>query len=219
MALGEPLSAARDEILARVRRALASGGDSAPVAHSHRRTGSLEPPELIELLADRISTYRAGVHRVTSEDIGTTVDQLCRSRGVRRLGIPPELPQAWRPSNVETIEDAGLSAAELDTLDGVLTGCELAIADTGTLVLAAGPRDGRRALTLVPDFHVCLVEAEQIVELVPEAISRLKPLVRNERRPLTLVSGPSATSDIELDRVEGVHGPRTLEVLIVEPSR
>jgi L-lactate dehydrogenase complex protein LldG len=122
----------------------------------------------------------------------------CRRRGVRRLGIPSELSPAWRPSGLETIEDAELSTAQLETLDGVLTGCELAIAETGTVVLAGSATDGRRALTLVPDFYVCVVEAERIVELVPEAISRLGSLVRDHRRPLMLVTGPSATSDIEL---------------------
>jgi L-lactate dehydrogenase complex protein LldG len=114
------------------------------------------------------------------------------------------------------VDDNALDVTELDALDGILTACELAIAETGTIVLASGAGSGRRALTLVPDLHICLVEADQIVELVPEAIARLGPVVRDMRRPLTLVSGPSATSDIELDRVEGVHGPRRLAVVIAE---
>ena len=125
--------------------------------------------------------------------------------------MPPGLPAEWRPAGA--VEDHGLSPQELDALDGVLTGCTVAIAETGTFVLAGGPREGRRALTLVPDLHVCVVLAEQVVETVPQAFDALRDVAR---RPLTFVSGPSATSDIELQRVEGVHGPRNLVVLIVE---
>jgi L-lactate dehydrogenase complex protein LldG len=128
-----------------------------------------------------------------------------------RLGVPPGLRAEWRPFALSVIEDAGLSARELDGLDGVLTACTVAIAETGTLVLAAGPEEGRRALTLVPDLHICVVHESQVVDTVPAAFAQLGPLAR---RPLTLVSGPSATSDIELSRVEGVHGPRTLVILI-----
>ena len=125
---------------------------------------------------------------------------------------PAGLPAAWRPDG--SIEDSGLTPHELDAVDGVITGCSVAIAETGTIVLTAAPSEGRRAITLVPDLHICIVEAAQIVELVPEAIARLEDAVR-ERRPLTFISGPSATSDIELSRVEGVHGPRTLVVLVI----
>jgi L-lactate dehydrogenase complex protein LldG len=128
--------------------------------------------------------------------------------------IPPALPDAWRPGGVELIEDRELSAAELDQLDGALTGCATAIAQTGTIVLDGHGVCGRRALTLVPDHHVCVVTEDQVVGLVPGAITRLRPAVAEHRRPLTFISGPSATSDIELTRVEGVHGPRNLLVLI-----
>ena len=132
----------------------------------------------------------------------------------RRLAVPAELPRRWRPRGVELVEDADLPNEQLDALDGVLTGCALAIAETGTIVLDGGARQGRRALTLVPDWHLCVVEVDQIVETVPQAVERLEPAVR-EGRPLTFVSGPSATSDIELSRVAGVHGPRALTVLLV----
>ena len=144
------------------------------------------------------------MHHVGADEIPAAVP-------AGRIGVPPGLPPSWRPP--DAVEDHGLSPRELDALDGVLTGCTVAIAETGTLVLAGGPSEGRRALTLVPDLHVCVVRAEQVVETVPEAFDALRGL---ERRPLTFVSGPSATSDIELERVEGVHGPRTLVVLIVQ---
>jgi L-lactate dehydrogenase complex protein LldG len=127
------------------------------------------------------------------------------------IGIAPGLPLELRPA--DAVEDHGLSPRELDALDGVLTGCTVAIAETGTLVLSGGPGEGRRALTLVPDLHVCVVRGAQVVETVPEAFDVLRDAAT---RPLTFVSGPSATSDIELQRVEGVHGPRRLVVVIVE---
>jgi L-lactate dehydrogenase complex protein LldG len=126
--------------------------------------------------------------------------------------VPAGLPAAWRPKDLELVEDAALTPHELDALDGVVTGCTLAIAETGTIVLTSAPEEGRRALTLVPDLHVCVVQETQVVELVPEAFATL---AAGARRPITLVSGPSATSDIELSRVEGVHGPRDLVILVV----
>jgi L-lactate dehydrogenase complex protein LldG len=139
------------------------------------------------------------------------VARVCPAPGAPRLGAPAGLPRMWRADGVELVEDRGLSAQELDALDGALTGCALAIAETGTIVLDGGGRSGRRALTLVPDLYVCVVERDQVVATVPDAIRALD----GARGPFTFVSGPSATSDIELDRVEGVHGPRRLEVLLV----
>jgi len=148
-----------------------------------------------------------GVELATEAELRSVVEEVTRGG---RIGVPPGLPESWRPANVT--EDHGLDAHELDGLDGVLTGCTVAIAETGTLVLAGGALEGRRALTLVPDLHVCVVRTDQVVETVPEAFASLRGL---ERRPLTFVSGPSATSDIELQRVEGVHGPRSLVVVIL----
>jgi len=197
------VSAARDETLARVRNAVAGSAPAGAVARAYRREGSRSPAERLAVLADRLVDYRADVRRVREHDIAGAASG--------RIGIPPGLPKAWRPAGA--VEDHDLSPRELDALDGVLTGCTVAIAETGTLVLAGGPAEGRRALTLVPDLHVCVVRRSQVVETVPEAFAALRGL---ERRPLTFVSGPSATSDIELKRVEGVHGPRNLVVCIVE---
>jgi L-lactate dehydrogenase complex protein LldG len=174
------------------------------VERAYARAGNRTARERIDLLSERLADYRAEVRRVREPEIAGAVP-------AGRIGIPPLLPDAWRPP--QAVEDHALSARELDALDGVLTGCTVAIAETGTLVLAGGPAEGRRALTLVPDLHVCVVRGEQVVETVPEAFEALRGL---EHRPLTFVSGPSATSDIELQRVEGVHGPRSLVVLLVE---
>jgi L-lactate dehydrogenase complex protein LldG len=200
---------ARELILAGVA---ASAGESAEIPRAYRREGRLAPAERVALFCERVGEYRAEVRRIA--DVARAVEDVCRVHAVRRLGIPAGLPHEWRPDGVELVEDAGLSPRELDALDGVLTGSTLAIAETGTIALTAGPGEGRRALTLVPDLHVCVVEQGGIVELVPEAAALLGELVARERRPVTLVSGPSATSDIELSRVEGVHGPRRLVVLV-----
>jgi L-lactate dehydrogenase complex protein LldG len=204
------VSTAREEILDRVRTALAGSAPADPVVRAYRRDES--GGQLVELLCERLADYKAHVRRVAADDLRSAIADACAARSIARLGVPPELPSAWRPANVEIVEDHGLSSHELDALDGVVTACTLAIAETATLVLSAAANEGRRALTLVPDVHICVVQESQIVDTVPAAFAQLGELAR---RPLTLVSGPSATSDIELSRVEGVHGPRQLDVIIV----
>lgn len=203
------MSAAREEVLRRVRAALADGPAEVEVPRGYRRSSISDDP--VSLFASRVSDYDASVRRV-ADDVSAAVLDLCRTRDAARLAITGDLPSGWLPSALELVADPA-SVSELDAVDGVLTGCALAIAETGTIVLDSGPRCGRRALTLVPDWHICVVEEAQIVSSVPEAVERLEPAVR-EGRPLTFISGPSATSDIELERVPGVHGPRTLDVLI-----
>jgi len=154
------------------------------------------------------------VRVVTAGQLADAVTAACAEMGLGRVVVPPGLPAGWRPRDVALTEDVDLTATELDAIDGAVTGCAVAIAETGTIVLDGSPICGRRLLTLVPDHHICVVLAGQIVELVPEAIAAVAPAVRDGRRPITLVSGPSASSDIELSRVEGVHGPRHLRVLI-----
>ncbi len=167
------------------------------------------------MLGERLADYGTVVHRVGRDELPAELARALRELEAKRVGIPAALPADWRPAGLELIEDDALSPHQLDRLDAVLTGCTLAIAETGTIVLGGTPRDGRRALTLVPDVHVCVLRAEDVVELVPEGIAALAETVR-QRRPITFVSGPSATSDIELDRVEGVHGPRTLDVIVTQ---
>jgi L-lactate dehydrogenase complex protein LldG len=199
---------ARDEILTRVRAALRdvpAGED--PLAPAYQPAPA-RPGDPVALFVERVSDYRATVRE--AGEVAAIVAQVCAEHGARRIAIPSELPDHWRPSGLELIADDRLSARDLDALDGALTGCALAIAETGTIVLDGAARSGRRALTLVPDLHLCVVERAQVVATVPEAIRALD----GQRGPFTFVSGPSATSDIELDRVEGVHGPRRLEVLL-----
>jgi L-lactate dehydrogenase complex protein LldG len=212
---------ARAEILRRVRSALVdvpSGerpGD-VPVARDYARTGQLGREEVLARFAERLEDYGAAVQRVAGSSVAGAVDDACERLALRRVAVPPGLPAEWRPTGVEIVEDhASLTPRELDAVAGALTGCAVAIAETGTLVLDGEEASGRRVLTLVPDNYVCVVEADQVVETVPEALSRVAPAVRDRRMPITLVSGPSASSDIELTRVEGVHGPRNLVVLIV----
>ncbi len=191
--------------------------EDVPIERGYRTAGDAGRDEIVEQFAERAAEYKAAVRRVSESELPGAISEALKRRGVEKLVIPPNLPEEWIPEDVETLRDAArprLTNEELDASDGVLTGCALAIAQTGTIVLDAGPAQGRRALTLLPDYHLCVVREEQITGLVPEAFARLEETVRDERRAITFISGPSATSDIELNRVEGVHGPRTLEVLI-----
>jgi L-lactate dehydrogenase complex protein LldG len=202
-------SPARAEVLARIRAALGEDGAPAPVPRAYRGAGAPAEGDVVARFCERVAEYRATVVRVEAQALPETLERLCAGR---RMAVAPGL--APRPAGVELVEDdPPLDPRALDALDGVLTGCALAIAETGTIVLDGAPRSGRRALTLVPDWHVCVVEAAAVVAGVPDAVAALAAAGR-EGRPITLVSGPSATSDIELDRVEGVHGPRTLDVVV-----
>ncbi|HQR25469.1 MAG TPA: lactate utilization protein C [Nocardioides sp.] len=193
---------AREDVLAAVRRALAPRSLTAPpVGREYRRPGADDDP--VALFAERVADYRATVVRCAPKEVQTAIGDALAGRSVV---VPAGLP--WPVDGA--VVDSGQSPAELDRIDAVVTGATLGIAVTGTVVLDHGPGQGRRALSLVPDLHVCVVRADQVVPGVPEAVARLDP-----SRPQTWISGPSATSDIELTRVEGVHGPRTLVVLLV----
>jgi L-lactate dehydrogenase complex protein LldG len=230
---------AREEILGRIRRALAGappastgaaadiprtylpdhiGTDPTAAAPGNATAGT----KLAELLAENLADYRARVHRLPAHaDPATLIAALLaptahaprRLRPRPALVVPDGVPASWIPAETELLRDRPpLGPAALDAADAVLTGCALAIAEIGTIVLDAGPSQGRRALTLLPDHHICVIRtADQIIASVPHALPRLDP-----DRPLTWIAGPSATSDIELDRVEGVHGPRRLDVVLLE---
>jgi L-lactate dehydrogenase complex protein LldG len=221
---GEELVAtAKETILWRVRHATRDVSESerpedVPIERGYRKEDAAGHEEIVERFAERAAEYKATVHRITEDELPRAIEEALDRRGVRRLVIPPYLPKEWIPDGIETLRDAArprLTNEELDESDGVLTGCALGIAQTGTIVLDSGRAQGRRALTLLPDYHLCVVREDRIVGLVPEAFAKLEETVKGEGRAVTFISGPSATSDIELNRVEGVHGPRTLEVLIV----
>ena len=201
---------AREEVLSRVRRALADRPAPAPVLRTYRTSG--DDADVLALLLERIADYRAVVHRTDEAGLADVLAHVLGGSS-RRTVVPAGIPPAWLADIPgELIADDDLTAHQLDALDSVLTTCAVAIAQTGTVVLDGQAGQGRRALSLVPDHHVIVVRAEQVVGTVSEALARLDPI-----RPQTWISGPSATSDIELQRVEGVHGPRRLEVVLVEP--
>ncbi|HWP63620.1 MAG TPA: lactate utilization protein C, partial [Candidatus Binatia bacterium] len=201
---------ARDTVLARIGAALADRPPVPAVPRTYRRT---LPPGVdpIERFVERVADYRARVERVEPADVAAAIGRTLAAEGARRVAVPADLTAEWLAGIPEpVVDDPPLAWAALDAVDGVVTGCAVAIAETGTIVLDGGVGQGRRALSLLPDLHVCVVRADQIVGEIAEALERLDP-----GRPLTWISGPSATSDIELSRVEGVHGPRRLVVLLV----
>jgi len=203
---------ARRIVLGRIRDALADRPTGVPIPRDYDRTLPAGT-DRIELFVERVSDYRASVHRTTAADLPAAIAAVLAAHSTTRIAVPAGIPDTWLAGSAaeRVSDDPVLSHADLDGLDGVVTGCAVAIAETGTIVLDAGPDQGRRALSLLPDLHVCVVHVDQVVGSVPEAIARLDPA-----RPQTWISGPSATSDIELQRVEGVHGPRRLEVIVVE---
>ena len=213
---GPGSSAARAAVLGRIRAATRGEAlEEVAVPRAYAMRSALAPDACVDRFAERVAEYRASVHRIAEAEIAQRVVVLARERGARRLVVAPGVPEAWRPDGLELVADRALAAPALDRVDGVLSGCALAVAETGTIVLDGAALSGRRALTLVPDWHACVVRAEQVVGSVPEAVAAMGEAAA-AGRPLTLVSGPSATSDIELRRVEGVHGPRLLDVLLVD---
>lgn len=220
------MSDARDEVLGRVRRAIDGVPAGEPAAWDPTRDLDPEaaydrepmrtPGLMPDLFADRAGEYGARITRVNGTGaLAEAIAAIAGRHAAARLAVARGFPGGWRPAGLDLPEEPELSVEDLDAVDGVLTSCALAIARTGTIVLDGGPGQGPRRLTLVPDLHVCVIEARQVVGTVPEAIQSLKGAAE-AGRPLTFVSGPSATSDIELERVQGVHGPRRLEVVLVD---
>jgi L-lactate dehydrogenase complex protein LldG len=208
---------ARAEVLARVSQAIGNFSDTREAEYSaipraYNRRGESEPEAVLALLTARLKDYGAGTWRCSAADISQTVAAVLKARGKTSLLHPQNLPAEWLPASSEFREVDGLSYEEIDRAEGVITGCAAAIALTGTIIIAHTIAGGRRALTLIPDYHLCIVFAGQVAETVHEGIARLKGM---ENLPITTISGPSATADIEMTRVKGVHGPRFLDVVLV----
>ena len=207
------MTEAREAVLGRIRAALAAAPAAPSPVPRDYETSLPADVDLVELFAERVADYRATIHRSDAEALPATIARILAGWDTRTVVVPDDIPAGWiaGASAVVILRDTPpLTKAQLDATDAVITDAAVGIAETGTIVLDARPSQGRRALSLLPDHHLCIVDVERIVGTVPEALARLDP-----RRPLTWISGPSATSDIELQRVEGVHGPRVLDVVIV----
>ena len=202
---------ARTEILDRLRSALHDAPAAGDIPRNYRHESGLAEDELIELLRDRLIDYKAGVSVVDEAGVPARVAELLS--GTSSYVVPEGFDERWTslaPGKVVDSPEEPLSVSALDAVGAVVTGCAAAVAETGTIILDGSPDQGRRAISLIPDRHICLVRAKDITGVLPEAVRRL-----DGTHPLTWISGPSATSDIELERVEGVHGPRTLDVVII----
>lgn len=212
-------SAARTEILRRIRAANGGASDAAraseqwsAIERSYRRAATRSHEEILELLEDRLRDYDANVVQASEADVPAAVARMLTERGRRKLLIPAGLNTAWLPEGFEYTVDAGASAAELDHFEGVITGSTVAIALTGSVILQNVAGEGRRAVSLVPDYHLCIVRVKDVVETVPEALDRIQD---SATLPTTFFAGPSATADIEMTRIKGVHGPRFLDIILI----
>jgi L-lactate dehydrogenase complex protein LldG len=219
MATDMVTNSARSEVLRRIREA--KGGVASAEAvragwsaikRRYRRAATRPREAVLELLEDRLLDYDARVVRVRNFGVATAAAKMLLERRVLRMVVPSGMTAEWLPGGIEFVVDEDLPATELDVVDGVMTGATLAIAETGTVVLQNVAGQGRRAVTLVPDYHLCVVRVENVVETVPEAMERLQA---SAGLATTFVSGPSATADIEMTRIKGVHGPRFLDVILV----
>jgi L-lactate dehydrogenase complex protein LldG len=210
--------AAREAILQRIRTRLGKPATDAATEHQaiqrlYARASTLSAEDRLRLFLDRLVDYDAQVVRTTSQQIAGAVGELLASRDQHAMLVPAEIPAAWLPQGVRILVDDQLDYDAMNQVPTVLTACTVGIARTGTILLQHDAPEGRRALTLIPDFHICVIYASQIVETVPEGIARIS---KRSEQPITFISGPSATSDIEMTRIRGVHGPRHLGIVIVE---
>lgn len=212
------MSGAKEEVLRRVRAALRDVQGTREeeyrlITRDYLQDGDMAMEQRLELFTDRLHDYDAIVYRCSESQVAETIAQALGQRGKRRMVVPSGLAENWLPENTEWLRGNDLSFDVLDKCDGVITGCAVAIAFTGTIVLEHSADNGRRAPTLIPDYHLCVVRAEQVVYSVPEAMRRMDAFTT---APITTISGPSATADIEMTRIKGVHGPRFLDVVLVD---
>jgi L-lactate dehydrogenase complex protein LldG len=207
-----PRMPSRERVLTRIRRANSEAAwlpESIPRGYDCGTTHSTD--ETVALFERRLHDYDARVFRIRRDEIAARAAEILKAGHRQRIVVPDALPMAWRADGPEWIPDGELSIDVLNAVDGVMTGATLGVSISGSIVLQHGRAEGRRVITLLPDYHLCVIEAAQVVESLPEAFARLDPA-----RPVTFFSGPSATADIEMTRIKGVHGPRFLDVLLVE---
>lgn len=217
------MSSAKEEMLQRIKSALRNvPSDETPdditVDRGYYQKGELSKSERIDLFVERAGEYKATVKRVKIGEIKNHIAEACNRQNAKEIAVPEGFDKSWLPDNIRPHFDdpkEPLSHEELDQVDGVISTCALAVAQTGTIILDAGAGQGRRVLSLLPDYHLCIVMEDQIVELIPEGFEHFNSIIKKDGPPITFISGPSATSDIELSRVEGVHGPRRLDILVV----
>ncbi len=201
----------RDRVLTRISKATSSAisrEPTVPRAYDHASTKNIH--DILALFEERLRDYDTGVFSVRREELAQKAAELLISANRRRIAIPVSLPSQWLAETIEWIPDRELSFDALNGVDGVMTAATVGVAVSGSIALQHGPAEGRRILTLLPDYHLCVIDAAQIVETLPGAFARLDPA-----HPVTFFSGPSATADIEMTRIKGVHGPRLLDVLVV----
>ena len=211
----------RAKILEKIRHSLGGAaqspaeiaGEYAAIPRTYAQSSVLSRHDLLELFVDRLLEYDAGVYRIASDAIAETIAEVLTRRGKHSAAIPGGLPAAWLPQGFGFPVANLFSAQQVDRVEGILTACTVAIAETGSIVLQNADGQGPRVLSLVPDYHLCVVFADQVVATVPEAFTRL---AATSTLPTTFISGPSATADIEMTRIKGVHGPRFVDVVIVD---
>jgi len=208
-----PKSVANADDAGNGERRESAAAEHAGIERAYTQGPSLPRDACLELFIDRLKHYQVAVHLCSRSEIAATIGGIVAARGKSRLIVPADIQPAWLSGGANFVRDEGLGYRDLDVSEGVLTGCSLGIAMTGTIVLRHGPGEGRRALTLIPDYHLCVVLADQVVETVPEAF---RSLAASRSGLVTTISGPSATADIEMTRVRGVHGPRTLDVIVAD---
>ena len=215
--MADPISTARETILARIAAALgpvpahpnpAAGWDK--ISRDYIRSDTLTGAAVLKLFEHRLTDYGARIFHTAPDQIRQTISEILAGRAAKKILLPAGIPTDWQSDGIEFTQDINLSYQALDRFDGVLTTATAAIAATGSIVLQHGTGQGRRAITLIPDYHLCIVRIDQVVETVPAAFALLDP-----RLPTTFISGPSATADIEMTRIKGVHGPRFMDVVLV----